>query len=182
MILTVPNILTLGRIALIPLLIVFFYIDGPYSRWISLIIFMLACFTDFLDGYLARIWSQTSRLGQALDPIADKLLVSSTLLLLAGFDRITRLSLIPATVILCREIMVSGLREYLGELKLSLPVSFMAKWKTALQMLSIGCLLLTDASGFGVVISVSGEIFLWIAALMTLITGWNYLKSALHSF
>jgi len=177
---TIPNILSLCRIVLIPLVMVSFYVDCSYSRWASLIIFMIACFTDFLDGYLARIWQQTSRLGQALDPIADKLLVSSTLLLLAGFDRITRLSLIPTTIILCREIMVSGLREYLSEFKLSLPVSFMAKWKTAVQMFSIGCLLLGDASNFGRLISTIGEVFLWIAAAMTLITGWDYLKTCIH--
>ena len=177
---TIPNILSLCRIALVPLVIIAFYVDNSCSRWAALIIFMIACFTDFLDGYLARIWQQTSRLGQALDPIADKLLVSSTLLLLAGFDRITRLSLIPTTVILCREIMVSGLREYLSEFKLSLPVSFMAKWKTAVQMFSIGCLLLGDASKFGFLMRITGEVFLWIAAAMTLITGWDYLKTCLH--
>ena len=177
---TIPNLLSLCRIALIPLVMVTFYIDSSSSRLAALIIFMVACFTDILDGYLARTWAQTSSLGQALDPIADKLLVSSTILLLAGFDRITRLSLIPAIVILCREIMVSGLREYLSELKLSLPVSVMAKWKTTAQMFAIGCLLLGNTSQFGILISIIGEIFLWVAAIMTLITGWNYFSACLH--
>ena len=178
MIATVPNLLSLCRIALIPILVICFYVDGPYARWIGLTIFILACFTDFLDGYLARLWSQTSRLGQALDPIADKLLVASTLLLLSGFDHISRITLIPTTVILCREIMVSGLREYLSEFKLSLPVSRLAKWKTFVQMLAIACLILADSSTFGTSITIAGETLLWIAAIMTLITAWNYLKSA----
>jgi cardiolipin synthase len=159
-----------------------FYIDSFYSRWSALAIFLFACFTDFLDGYLARTLSQTSRLGQALDPIADKLLVSAALLLLSGFGKISRLTLIPTIVILCREILVSGLREFLSEISLRLPVTNLAKWKTATQMLAISCLLLRDTSYFGVMMGQSGEILLWVAALMTLITGWGYFKISFRYF
>ena len=179
---TIPNILSMFRILLIPVVVAAFYFDTLYSRWIALFVFLFACFTDFLDGYLARSWSQTSRLGQALDPIADKLLVASTLFLLAGFDKINKLTLIPAIVILCREIMVSGLREFLSELNLVMPVSNFSKWKTAVQMIAISSLLLADISSFAFFIRTAGQILLWLAALMTLASGWSYLKSALRYF
>lgn len=183
MLTSLPNLLSLCRILLIPLLISCFYVDSQYSCWAALIIFLIACFTDFLDGYLARTLSQTSSLGQALDPIADKLLVAAALLLLAGFGKISRLTLIPTIIILCREILVSGLREFLSEIKLKIPVSIFAKWKTFAQMLAISCLLLRDSStSTGIFLGQTGEILLWLAGFMTLVTGWNYCKMAFKHF
>lgn len=182
MISSIPNMISLGRILLIPLLMGSFYIDPTYGRWSALVIFLIACFTDFLDGYLARMLSQTSRLGQALDPIADKLLVSAALLLLAGFGKIGHLTMIPTIIILCREILVSGLREFLSEISLRIPVTLLAKWKTAIQMLAISCLLLSEGSYFGDAVGKIGEILLWVAAFMTLITGWGYFKMAFKYF
>ncbi len=179
---TIPNLLSLFRIFLIPVVIAAFYYDSIVSRWMTLFVFLFACFTDFLDGYLARSWSQTSRLGQALDPVADKMLVCSTLFLLAGFDKINKVTLIPTIVILCREIMVSGLREFLSELNLTMPVSHLAKWKTFVQMASISCLLVADVSNFGFFLRTGGQVLLWMAAFMTLASGWSYLKSASRYF
>ena len=125
-----PNLLTLLRIVFIPIVGALFYLQSSTGHYIAAALFILACVTDYLDGYYARIYHQVTDLGRFLDPIADKLLICSTLLLLVGFDQIKGLSLIPAIVILCREILVSGLREYLAEAHLSLPVSALAKWKT----------------------------------------------------
>ena len=172
---TLPNLLTLGRIALIPILVAAFYTQTSLGRWIAAIVFISACLTDYLDGYVARAWSQTSRLGQFLDPIADKLLVASTLLLLAGFGRISTYSLLPAIVILCREIMVSGLREFLSDFNVTVPVTRLAQFKTANQMIGISLLLLADAS-FGQSMLMVGEGMLWVAAVMTLFSGYDYLR------
>ena len=179
---TIPNLLTLTRIALIPIMMAAFYAGSQLGSWIAALVFIVACLTDFLDGYVARVWSQTSRIGQFLDPIADKLLVATTLLLLAGFGRISRYSLMPASIILCREIMVSGLREFLGELKIKMPVTMVAKWKTAVQMLSITLLLLGGISTFENHTLLLGECMLWIAGIMTLITGLDYLKASMKYF
>lgn len=176
------NILTISRIALIPILMGAFYMNSTVGRWIAAIAFIVACFTDFLDGYVARVWQQTSRLGQFLDPIADKLLVSSTLLLLAGFGRMGPYTMIPAIIILCREILVSGLREVLSELRVSMPVTFLAKFKTALQMVAIGLLLLGDTVPGEITILKIGEGLLWASAFLTLITGYDYLRAGLKHF
>jgi cardiolipin synthase len=177
---SVPNLLTLSRIALIPIIMAAFYTDNHTGRWVATFAFISACFTDFLDGYVARLWSQTSRFGQFLDPIADKLLVASTLLMLVGFGRIQPVSFLPAIIILCREILVSGLREFLSGLQVRMSVSALAKWKTAAQMGAISLLLIGDISPFGGAINVIGEGFLWIAAVLTLMTGYTYLKSSLR--
>jgi cardiolipin synthase len=179
---TVPNLLTLTRIALIPIMTAAFYAGSQFGSWVAALVFIVACLTDFLDGYVARVWSQTTRIGQFLDPVADKLLVATTLLLLAGFGRISRYSLMPASIILCREIMVSGLREFLSELKIKMPVTVIAKWKTAIQMLSISLLLLGDIPTFGSHVLLLGECILWIAGIMTLITGLDYLKASVKYF
>ncbi len=179
---TIPNVLTLTRIALIPIMMMAFYAGGQFGSWMAALVFIVACLTDFLDGYVARVWSQTSRFGQFLDPIADKLLVATTLLLLAGFERISRYSLIPASIILCREITVSGLREFLGELKINMPVTVIAKWKTAIQMFSICLLLLGGIQTFGSHILFLGECMLWVAGIMTLVTGLDYLKAGMKYF
>ena len=141
-----PNILTYGRIAAIPIVVGCMFwqsiLDGGlWLRWVALAFFIAAGISDFLDGYLARIWAQQSSLGRMLDPIADKLLVSSCLLMLAAEDTIHGWSLFAAIVILCREILVSGLREYLAELRVSVPVTRLAKWKTTLQLVAVGFLM-----------------------------------------
>lgn len=178
---SLPNLLTLSRIGLIPIVMVSFYIDTPIWRWIAVLAYSSACLTDFLDGYLARVLSQTSRLGQFLDPIADKLLVSTILLYLAGFHKISHLSIFAAAIIMCREILVSGLREHLSALEIALPVTRLAKWKTFVQMSAIGLLLLSDAS-YVTVGSTLGEILLWFAALLTLITAFDYAKKGWKYF
>lgn len=143
---SIPNLLTYGRILAVPLIVLCFFIEGRLSisntaRWVALWIFVIASLTDFLDGYLARIWNQTSNIGRMLDPIADKLLVASILLLVAADQTIAGWSIWAAITILCREILVSGLREYLAALKVSVPVTRIAKWKTTLQLVAIAFLL-----------------------------------------
>ena len=177
---SLPNILTYGRIAAVPALVATFYFDGYTARWVALWIFIAAGITDFLDGYLARIWDQQSSLGRMLDPIADKLIVSAALLMLASNNTISGLSLIPAIVILMREILVSGLREFLAELRISVPSSRLAKWKTAVQIVSI-CFLLAGKAGETVLpgtlaIGISG---LWFSAIITLITGYEYFRAGI---
>lgn len=177
---TIPNLLTLSRIVLIPIIMAAFYTDSHIGRWVATFAFISACFTDFMDGYVARLWSQTTRFGQFLDPIADKLMVASTLMLLVGFGRIQPVSFLPAIIILCREILVSGLREFLSGLQVRMPVSALAKWKTATQMGAISLLLIGDISPFGGAVNLIGEGLLWIAAVLTLMTGYTYLKSSLR--
>jgi cardiolipin synthase len=173
-----PNMLTFLRIALIPAIVIAFYTQSPMGHWVATICFFVACLSDFLDGYFARLLSQTSKLGQFFDPVADKLLVSSVLLLLAGFGYIHSLTLIPALIILCREIFVSGLREFLSSIEVSIPVSRLSKWKTGLQMVALSFLILSPHSGiYGC--QIIGEIFLWASAILTAITGYSYLRIGL---
>jgi len=184
-ILSLPNILTYGRIVAVPLVVLCFFVDGHFkssnaARWWALAIFLIASISDFFDGYLARIWHQTSDFGRMLDPIADKLLVSACLLLLAADGTIAGWTLWAAIIILCREILVSGLREYLAELKVSVPVSRLAKWKTALQMAALSLLLIGPAGeALWPHITNTGCVLLWIAAILTLITGWDYFRAGL---
>jgi cardiolipin synthase len=154
---------------------------GLWLRWVALAVFIAAGVTDILDGYFARSWGQQSTLGRMLDPIADKLLVSSCLLMLAAEETIKGWTLLAAVVILCREILVSGLREFLAELRVSLPVTRLAKWKTTVQLVAIGFLIAGDA-GDDILpgVTVIGLILLWISALVTLYTGWDYLRAGLH--
>ncbi|KAA6204788.1 MAG: CDP-diacylglycerol--glycerol-3-phosphate 3-phosphatidyltransferase [Candidatus Tokpelaia sp.] len=180
--LSLPNILTYGRILAVPLLVLCFFVNGHFSssfaaRWWAFAIFFIASVSDFFDGYLARIWHQTSDFGRMLDPIADKLLVSACLLLLAADGTIAGWTLWAAIIILCREILVSGLREYLAELKVSVPVSRLAKWKTALQLAALSLLLIGPAGNAH--LTDTGCILLWIAAILTLITGWDYFRAGL---
>ena len=171
---SLPNILTISRIVIIPAIITSLYLgDGVFSHQFAALLFTLAGITDFLDGYLARAWSLQSALGRLLDPIADKLLVASIILMLVYFNRADAL---PALAIICREILVSGLREFLAELRVSVPVSKLSKVKTALQMVAIFLLLLGYKSS---IIELTGKITLWLAAALTLFTGYVYLKSAL---
>lgn len=179
MLTTLPNLLTLSRIAAIPLVIITFYVPPPYGPWIGCALFALAGFTDWLDGQLARRWKQQSELGRFLDPIADKLLVAAILFMLAALQRISALTIFPALVILSREILVSGLREHLATLKVRVPSSRLAKWKTGIQMGAIGVLLVGDAGPIFLPVTLIGELMLWAAAVLTLITGYDYLRAGL---
>ena len=179
--LSLPNVLTYVRIAAVPALVAcFLLVEGTTGRWWAFAFFVGACITDGLDGYLARIWRQQSELGRMLDPIADKLLVGSTLLILVHDHTIDGWSLWAAVIVLCREILVSGLREFLAELNVKVHVTQLAKWKTAMQMLALAALLVAP-----VLVPWSeqamrlGLAFLWVAALLTLFTGYDYLKAAL---
>jgi cardiolipin synthase len=179
--------LTYGRILAVPLIVLCFFLEGrlkssDFARWSALFIFAAASITDYFDGYLARAWQQTSNIGRMLDPIADKLLVATCLLLLAAdTDRtIAGWSLWAAIIILCREILVSGLREYLAGLKVSVPVTQLAKWKTTIQMLAIGMLLAGPALDKLLPYSTqAGIALLWISAIVTLYTGYDYFRAGL---
>ena len=180
MITSLPNLLTLSRILVIPVFVAIFYIEGDISNWLACIVFSLAGLTDYLDGYFARSRSEHSLLGRFLDPVADKLIVAAAILMSVAFDRIWGLSILPALVILCREILVSGLREYLALLSVSLPVSRLAKWKTTIQMVAIGFLIVGDAGPDWLHVVLVGDIGLWTAALLTLVTGYDYLRAGLR--
>jgi cardiolipin synthase len=177
---SLPNLLTLSRILAIPLVVAIFFVPGDYARWFACVLFSAAAVTDWLDGHMARRWAQQSELGRFLDPIADKLLVSATLFMLVAKGRFSaEWALLPALVILCREILVSGLREYLAELRVGLPVSRLAKWKTAIQMVAIGVLIVGDAGPAVLPVVWIGETLLWVAAILTLVTGYDYLRAGL---
>lgn len=178
MLTTLPNVLTFSRILAIPVVIgLLLLVDDPVGSWLAFSAYTYACITDFFDGYLARAWHQQSAFGRFLDPIADKLLVAGILLVLVGIDRFSGLSVLPAAIILCREILVSGLREFLAELRISVPVSSLAKWKTAIQMVALGFLLVgPNGPIFGPLSTTEIGLYgLWIAAGLTLFTGLDYL-------
>jgi CDP-diacylglycerol--glycerol-3-phosphate 3-phosphatidyltransferase len=176
---SLPNLLTYGRLVAVPVVVgCLFWPDEFWMRWTALGIFIVAGITDFLDGYLARALSQQSSLGRMLDPIADKLLVAAVLMMLVADHTISSTSLWAAIIILCREILVSGLREFLAELKVSLPVSRVAKWKTAMQLVALGFLIAGSAGESVLPGTIKiGLLLLWISALLTLYTGWDYLKA-----
>lgn len=179
--LAVPNLLTYGRIAAVPALVGCFYLEGNLANWLALAVFLTASFTDFLDGYLARAWQQQSALGRVLDPIADKLLVAAALLMLVDAGVIGGWSLLAAIVILSREILVSGLREFLAGLRVSVPVTHLAKWKTTLQMTAIGFLLAGPAGDHYLPgTTLIGLTLLWISATLTLYTGWDYFRAGIR--
>lgn len=176
MIWNLPNILTYGRILAIPAFVACFYFEGDKWRFIALMLFIAASVTDFLDGYLARAWSQQSKLGQMLDPIADKLLVGAALIMLVSDETISKLSVIAAVIILSREILVSGLREFLAQLSVSVPVTKIAKFKTAAQLGALTALLAAPLiDNKALYTYVIGDSLLWIAALLTIYTGFDYL-------
>jgi cardiolipin synthase (CMP-forming) len=180
--LSLPNILTYGRLAAIPAVVaLLFWPEDLWSRWFALAIFIIAAITDYFDGYFARADAQQSALGRMLDPIADKLLVAACLLMLVSDGTIHSWDLWAAIVILCREILVSGLREFLAELKVSVPVSRVAKWKTTMQLLSLGFLIAGPAGETVLPGTIMiGIVLLWAAALLTLYTGWDYFRSGIH--
>jgi cardiolipin synthase len=171
-----PNLLTLSRIFSIPFIIACFYIEGFWSHLAATVLFIVACITDFFDGYFARQWKQVSAFGRFLDPVADKLLVSTILLMLSGTGSITGIHIVGASIILAREIMVSGLRQFMSEMRLRVPVTKFAKWKTAMQMFSISCLLCAAMFPEIEEIKKIGIASLWIAVLMTIFTGVRYLR------
>ncbi len=180
---SLPNILTYGRIvAVLVLAALLFFGTGEASRWTAFAIFVVACITDWLDGYLARIWQLQSNLGRMLDPIADKLLVGATLLMLVHEGTISGWSIWAALIILSREILVSGLREFLAELNVKVHVTQLAKWKTAFQFIALAVLLAGPAADrYLPGITEAGLVLLWIAALLTLFTGYDYLKAGVRS-
>lgn len=183
--LSLPNLLTYGRIVAVPAVVACLYWQdilhgGLWLRWVALALFIVAAVTDVLDGYFARAWHQQSLLGRMLDPIADKLLVASCLLMLAADGTIRGWSLWAAIIILCREILVSGLREFLAELRVSVPVTQLAKWKTFAQLLAIGFLLAGKAGDLIFpYTSLVGLTLLWLSAVLTLYTGWDYFRAGL---
>ena len=185
MISDLPNILTLSRIAAIPLLVLLVAIGAPWADLLAALLFAAAAITDYLDGRLARERLQLSDFGRMLDPIADKLLIGATLMALVGFGHLPAWGIYPAIVIMLREILVSGLREYLAEIRIGLPVTRLAKWKTGVQMVALGLLLLGQGGAHiiglgGLPMAWIGGTLLWGAAVLTLVTGWDYLNAGLR--
>jgi len=176
-----PNLLTYGRILAVPIIAGLLMYGGTSARWIAVVIYIAAALTDFFDGYLARIWHQQSALGRMLDPIADKVLVSVVLLVLATDGILNGGHLWAAIIITAREVLVSGLREFLGELRVSVPVTKIAKWKTTVQLLAIG-LLIAGPAGDALIpgVTYAGIIMLWLAAALTLYTGYDYFRAGLR--
>jgi cardiolipin synthase len=181
-----PNLLTYARIAAVPIVVGCMYFQaildyGLWLRWVALAIFIAAGITDVLDGYVARAYGQQSSFGRMLDPIADKLLVASCLLMLAVDETIKGPALLAAIIILCREILVSGLREYLAELRVTVQVTWLAKWKTFLQLLAVGFLIAGEAGDRILPITtLIGIGLLWFSAILTLYTGWDYFRAGLR--
>jgi cardiolipin synthase len=173
----ISNGLTVLRVFIILPFVVLFYVDEPWVPVTLTILFFIACISDYFDGYVARKYNQISKFGTFLDPVADKLLVVTAFLMLAGTGTIQGYSLIPAAIILCREILVSGLREFLSEVHVSIPVTNLAKWKTALQMISLGFLVGKDLWEPAMTIGIG---LLWSTALLTLYTGYAYCRASLH--
>jgi cardiolipin synthase len=176
--LNTANVLTLSRIAAIPLVVLCLWLDRSWSPWVSVVLFAAAAITDWFDGYFARRYHQISRLGRFLDPIADKLLVAAVLVMLVQSGPLHGVNVFAALIILAREILVSGLREFLAELRVGLPVSQLAKWKTTVQMVAIAFLLVGDAAS--PMVTTLGIWLIWIAAGLTLITGYDYLRTGLR--
>ncbi len=172
----VPNFLTLFRIAVIPALIAAWFVPSPWQALLLLILFILAALTDFFDGWLARRWQVESKMGAYLDPVADKLLVAAILVLLVADGRA---HVLPVIVIISRELLIAGLRECLAGQMVELPVTTLAKWKTAAQLMALFLLLLAPVMG-SVEISLAGTYLLWAAALLAAVTGYHYTKASLR--
>ena len=180
----IPNILTIGRIIIVPFFVVSFFLPGFYGEIIPFLLFILASFTDFLDGLLARLYKEESKLGELLDPIADKIIVSAALILLVMNGTIQNYEVIAAIIILTREILISGLREFLGKVQVQMPVTSLAKVKTFIQMFSIA-ILLTGETGNTIInfedynAQTVGIILLWLSAFLTLYTGYDYVRKGI---
>jgi CDP-diacylglycerol--glycerol-3-phosphate 3-phosphatidyltransferase/cardiolipin synthase len=179
---SLPNVLTYARILAVPALVACLsLLKGDFARWSAFGLFVAAALTDWLDGYLARAWEQQTTLGRMLDPIADKLIVGAALLMLVHAKTIDGWSIWAAVVILCREILVSGLREFLAELNVKVHVTQLAKWKTSMQMVALAILLAGPAADKIIPgITETGLAFLWLAAVLTLWTGYDYLKAGIR--
>ena len=176
------NVLTLIRVAVIPIIVICIYLKSPIFGWTAFILFCLASITDYFDGYLARLRNEVTNFGTFLDPIADKLLVASVILILTSKGIIANWETIPALIILLREITVSGLREYLAGIKISIPVSRIAKLKTLLQLCALAILILSESISNLIFILYLGKIFLWVSALLTLYTAYDYVKGSIKHF
>lgn len=182
---SLPNILTISRIVVIPVIFLSIYIHALWWSVFAGILFIVAAVTDYLDGYLARSRNETSAFGRLLDPIADKLLVVSALLIIVANQMVDNISYIPVGIIMCREVLVSGLREFMAEVKVGMPVTRLAKWKTGFQMTALSMILLSRiwvVNIFGedvMVWGVIGEILLWVAGVLTFMTGYDYFKKSL---
>ena len=180
----IPNILTIGRIIIVPFFVISFFLPGFYGEIIPFLLFILASFTDFLDGLLARLYKEESKLGELLDPIADKIIVSTALILLVMNNTIQNYEVIAAIIILTREILISGLREFLSNVQIKMPVSSLAKVKTFIQMFSIA-ILLTGETGNKIInfedynAQTVGIILLWLSAFLTLYTGYDYVRKGI---
>ena len=180
----IPNILTIGRIIIVPFFVISFFLPGFYGEIIPFLLFILASFTDFLDGLLARLYKEESKLGELLDPIADKIIVSTALILLVMNETIQNYEVIAAIIILTREILISGLREFLADVQIKIPVSGLAKSKTFIQMFSIA-ILLTGETGNKIInfedynAQTVGIILLWLSAFLTLYTGYDYVRKGI---
>jgi len=177
---SLPNLLTLIRIAAIIPIVALFYVDAHWAHWTAFGLFAAAGVTDFFDGYLARATGQVSKMGRFLDPIADKLLIAAVILMLVATGDLSGLAILPGLIILLREIAVSGLREILAELRVGMPVSNLAKWKTTIQIFALGFLIVGEASPAIIPSTLIGEILIWIAGALTLITGIDYLRAGLR--
>ncbi len=175
-----PNQLTMGRIAIIPVILLLMLLETPTSSWAALVLFVLAALTDWLDGYLARKQKLVSDFGRVMDVIADKLLISAVLLVLVNLRSISGLLIFPAIIILMREVAVSGLREFLAEVRVRVPVSKLAKWKTASQLFALPFLIISHHAPAAIPAHNIGSVLLWIAGVLTLITGWDYLRANLQ--
>ena len=182
----IPNILTIGRIIIVPFFVISFFLPGFYGEIIPFLLFILASFTDFLDGLLARLYKEESKLGELLDPIADKIIVSTALILLVMNGTIQNYEVIAAIIILTREILISGLREFLADIRIKMPVSSLAKVKTFIQMFSIA-ILLTGETGNKIInfedynAQTIGIVLLWLSAFLTLYTAYDYVHKGINS-
>ncbi len=180
---SLANKMTLTRILLIPVILALLVLPYGWAAWSAWVLFTVAGITDWLDGYLARRDNEVSRIGQFLDPIADKLLVASVLLVLVFNQKITGLMVIPAVIILLREVAVSGLREFLADLRISVPVSRLAKWKTTIQLVALGFLIIgTENAPDWIDATLYGDILLWIAGILTVVTGYDYWRASQKHF
>lgn len=177
---TIPNLLTFLRILIIPGILCCVYMDSFLGDWTAFSLYVVACISDFFDGYIARVMRQMSMLGRFLDPIADKLLVSSVLIMCVGLGRLSGWHLLPVILIVCREIFISGLREFLADYQIRMPVSMMGKFKTTSQMLSIGFLLVYPSTPLGWRIGDIGTLLLWMSAILTVWSGLAYMVEALR--
>ena len=176
------NILTLIRIIVIPVIVVCIYLKDPFFGWTAFFLFCLASITDYFDGYLARIRNEITSFGTFLDPIADKLLVAAVILILTSKGVIADWETIPALIILLREITVSGLREYLAGIKISIPVTNVAKLKTLFQLCALALLILSESLTNLIIIIYLGKICLWFAGILTLYTAYDYVKGSIKHF